>query len=90
MAKMTLDKLGNMVATGFAEIVEISSKLTDQVAGIDQKTNDMQDNIEIMQKDIVVMQKDMSRLTFGQEDIIMRLDSKANKIDLPKDRLRKK
>jgi hypothetical protein len=69
MEKMTLTKHGNMVAEGFTEVIGL-------INGLKKDMNEMK-------TDISTLKVDVSLLKLGQDDIILRLDEKANKIDLP-------
>jgi|GEM_PF-6035522 len=73
MAKVTMDMLGTMVANGFHEV------LTEMRAGfgsLDARVT----VLEAGQKEFI---GNFGRFERGQEDILVKLDSKADKIDFP-------
>jgi hypothetical protein len=69
MPRMTLQKLADMMELGFTEILC---------------------KLGMVQEDVIVMKKDMKNLKAGQErlernleDVNLKLDNKADKIDFP-------
>jgi hypothetical protein len=76
MQRMTLQKLADMMELGFTEILGKLGVVQDDVKVLKQGQERLENRMD-------KMDRRMGRFERGQEDIILWLDSKANKIDFP-------
>ena len=78
-----VDERFKKVDDRFNKVDERFDKIDERFEGVDGKIEGVERKIEGVETKIGGLQTDITLLKIGQEDIIMRLDNKVNKIDLP-------